>query len=104
MEEARRQSHSEAAREDRRRRQWFQERNFAEAAVLHGFKRARWRGLWRQSIQDLLIATLQNLKVLVRKHFWRLCRMLWNLLSALRPANAGTQKIIHLSIPLPCRS
>lgn len=77
LEQARRQSHSEAAREDRRRRQWFQERNFAEAAVLHGFKRARWRGLWRQSIQDMLIATLQNLKILARALLWRLCRALW---------------------------
>jgi hypothetical protein len=32
----------------------------------HGFKRARWRGLWKQTIQDLLIATVQNLRKLVR--------------------------------------
>ena len=43
--------YSPAARSDRKRRQWFQERNFGEASVEHGFKRARWRGLWRQSIQ-----------------------------------------------------
>jgi len=67
---ARRQSHSEEAREDRKRRQWFQERNFGEAAVMHGFKRARWRGLEKQSIQDLLIATIQNLKILVRRSLW----------------------------------
>lgn len=66
---ARAQSHSEAAREDRKRRQWFQERNFGEAALLHGFKRARWRGLEKQSIQDLLIATIQNLKILARRSF-----------------------------------
>jgi hypothetical protein len=29
-------------------------------------KRARWRGLWKQAIQDLLIATVQNLRKLVR--------------------------------------
>jgi transposase len=66
LDTARTQSHSLQARCDRRRRQWFQERNFAEAAVQHGFKRARWRGLWRQSIQDYLIAAIQNLRIIAR--------------------------------------
>ena len=57
---------SPQARSDRKRRQWFQERNFAEAAVQHGFKRARWRGLWRQSIQDYLIAAIQNLRIIAK--------------------------------------
>jgi transposase len=69
LDRARRQSHSPAAVEDRKRRQHFQERNFADAANHHGFKRARWRGLDRQSIQDLLIAGLQNLRLLVRRAF-----------------------------------
>ena len=60
-------SHGPAAQRDRRRRQWLQERNFAEATTQHGFKRARWRGLPKQTIQDQLIATLQNLKILLRK-------------------------------------
>ncbi len=51
------------------RRQHLQERNFADAANLHGFKRARWRGLWRQSLQDYLIAALQNLQLLIRAAF-----------------------------------
>jgi hypothetical protein len=42
------------------------ERSFADAANCHGLKRARWRGLWKQAIQDLLIATMQNLKKLLR--------------------------------------
>jgi len=67
LERARRQSHGPTARRDRQRRQWFQERNFAEATTQHGFKRARWRGLPKQTIQDQLIATLQNLKILLRK-------------------------------------
>ena len=71
LDGARAQSHSEAAREDRKRRQWFQERNFGEAATMHGFKRARWRGLEKQSIQDMLIATIQNLKIMVRRSFRR---------------------------------
>ena len=67
LKRARGQSHGPAARRDRQRRQWFQERNFAEAATQHGFKRARWRGLGKQTIQDQLIATLQNLKILFRR-------------------------------------
>jgi hypothetical protein len=42
------------------------ERSFADAANCHGLKRARWRGLWRQAIQDLLIATAQNLRKLIK--------------------------------------
>jgi hypothetical protein len=41
------------------------ERSFADATNSHGFKRARWGGLWRQAIQDLLIATVQNLRKLI---------------------------------------
>ena len=67
LDKARSQSHSQQAHRDRRRRQWFQERNFAEAALQHGFKRARWRGLWRQSIQDYLIAAIQNFRIIARR-------------------------------------
>ena len=79
LDDARRQSHSEAAQKDRKRRQWFQERNFAEASTQHGYKRARWRGLWRQTIQDQIIATLQNLKILMRNLFAVFCG-LWRAL------------------------
>jgi IS5 family transposase len=41
------------------------ERSFADAANRHGFKRARWRGLVKQSIEDLLIAMIQNLRKLI---------------------------------------
>ena len=66
LDEARRQSASAAGRADRKRRQHFQERNYAVATNLHGFKRARWRGLQRQRVQDYLIAALQNLRILAR--------------------------------------
>ena len=42
------------------------EGSFAQAANAHHFKRARWRGLGRQQIQDWLIAAAQNLRLLVR--------------------------------------
>ena len=45
------------------------ERSYADAANNHGFKRSRWRGLEKVTIQDLMIAAIQNIRVLT-KH-WR---------------------------------
>jgi transposase len=62
---ARVQAHSGAARRNRKRRQHLVERSFADAANNHHFKRARWRRLWRQQIQDYLIAAIQNVRILL---------------------------------------
>ena len=62
---ARAQARSMAAWRDRRRRQHLVERSFADAANNHHFKRARWRRLWRQQIQDYLIASIQNVRILL---------------------------------------
>ena len=67
VEAGRRQAQSPAARRDLARRKHLMEGSFADAANNHGFKRARWRGLWRQQIQDWLIAAIQNIRILVRK-------------------------------------
>jgi transposase len=67
LDRARRQSHGPAAKKDRQKRKWMMEGNFGRGAVEHGMKRARWRGLERQRIQDLLICAIQNLKILIRK-------------------------------------
>jgi transposase len=66
LNRARVQSHSAAARRDRQRRQHLCEQSFADAANHHGFKRARWRRLWRVQIQDWLIAGIQNIKILLK--------------------------------------
>jgi len=66
IDAAKEHAHSRAAKRDRRRRKWRMEGSFGDAATHHGFKRARWRRLWRQQIQDWLIATVQNLRTLVR--------------------------------------
>ena len=66
LDKARRIAQSAVARADLKRRQHFIECSFADAANCHGLKRARWRGLWKQAIQDLLIATVQKLRKLVR--------------------------------------
>jgi transposase len=65
LDQARKIARSKAAQEDLKRRQHLIERSFADATNCHGFKRARWRGLCKQTIQDLLIATVQNLRKLL---------------------------------------
>lgn len=62
---ARAQAHSARARRDRKRRQQLMEQSFADAANNHHFKRARWRRLWRQQIQDYMIAAIQNVRILL---------------------------------------
>ena len=44
----------------------LKKRSFADAAVNHGFKRSRWRRLDKQRIQDYLIATVQNIRILLK--------------------------------------
>ena len=65
LDVARVQANSRAAWRNRRRRQHLIERSFADAANNHHFKRARWRRLWRQQIQDYLIAAIQNVRILL---------------------------------------
>jgi len=67
VDEAREQSHSKAAKQDRIRRKWLMEGSFADATNNHGFKRARWRRLWRQQIQDYMIAAIQNVRTLIKE-------------------------------------
>jgi transposase len=65
LNKARAQANSQAARRDRQRRQHLMEKSFADATNNHHFKRARWRRLWRQQIQDYLIAAIQNVRILM---------------------------------------
>jgi transposase len=59
------------------RRYWMKRRksvvegSFADGANNHGFKRARWRGLARMTMQNLLIATCQNLRKLLKNRLGR---------------------------------
>lgn len=91
LERARRQSSGPAARRDRKRRQWFQERNFGEAATQHGFKRARWRGLQKQTVQDNLIAALQNFKILLRSKLGNLSAAMKWVKGCLASVRAGVR-------------
>ena len=67
VELGRKMARTQAARRDRRRRWYLMEGSFGRAAQEHGFKRARWRRLWRQEIQDYLIAAIQNIRILVAR-------------------------------------
>jgi transposase len=53
------------SKKDIRTRQHLMERSFARA-VRFGFKRARWRRLWRVRIQEYLTAAIQNIMILMR--------------------------------------
>ncbi len=57
-------SHSAWAKRDMRRRKHMMEGSFADASNNHGFKRSRWRGLQRVTIQNLIIAAVQNIRKL----------------------------------------
>ena len=57
-------AHSREARKDIKTRQHLSERSFAQS-TRYGFKRARWRRLWRMEIQDFLIAAVQNIRILI---------------------------------------
>jgi transposase len=58
-------SRSSEAKRDIKTRQHLMERSFARGAW-YGFDRARWRRLWRVKIQEYLIASIQNIEVLLR--------------------------------------
>jgi hypothetical protein len=58
-------SMSAEAKKDIKTRQHLMERSFARAKR-YGYKRARWRRLWRVEIQEYLTASIQNMMMLLR--------------------------------------
>ena len=59
------QANSRKAKRDIRTRQHLMERSYARG-TRYGYKRARWRRLWRVQIQEYLTAGIQNIMVLLR--------------------------------------
>jgi hypothetical protein len=57
---------SREAKRDIRTRQHLSERSFARS-TRYGYKRARWRRLWRMEIQDYLVAAVQNITILANQ-------------------------------------
>jgi len=60
------QTKSVKCKKDLKTRKHLSERSFARS-TRYGFKRARWRNLWRMEIQDYLIAAIQNMMVLINQ-------------------------------------
>lgn len=65
-----------------RRRKHKAEGSFADAANNHGFKRMRFRGIEKATIQNLMIAAIQNLRKLMK-------------LNALKPAIPAVNSVLH---------
>jgi transposase/uncharacterized protein (UPF0179 family) len=59
------QTNSREAKKDIKTRQHLMERSFARG-TRYGYKRARWRRLWRVQIQEYLTSSIQNIMILVR--------------------------------------
>ena len=64
---------SRNARRDIKHRQDLSERSFAWS-TRYGYKRARWRSLWRMEIQDFLTAAIQNITILIRQPMDRMSK------------------------------
>ena len=61
----RKEASTPTAMRDIKKRQDLSERSFAWS-TRYGYKRARWRRLWRMEIQDFLVAAIQNISILIR--------------------------------------
>jgi transposase len=92
---------TEAGRRDLRKRHHFMERSFA-VGVRFGFKKCRWRGLERAEIHELLVATTQNIDILVR-NWRRKAREALAAVSALPQGRAGAREtsLCRLLLSLP---
>jgi transposase len=66
VERGRNQAKSRQAGKDLRRRKHLIEGSFADAAR-HHFKRSRWRRLTNQKVQDFIIASVQNIKIIIKQ-------------------------------------
>lgn len=64
LDKMRNAAQSPASRKDIHTRQHLMERSFARA-TRYGFKRARWRRLWRVRIQEYLTSAIQNIMTLL---------------------------------------
>lgn len=59
------QAASKESQRDIKKRQHLMERSFARS-TRYGYKRARWRRLWRVQIQEYLTSAIQNIMALIR--------------------------------------
>ena len=86
------------------RRKYKAEGSFADGANNYGFKRARWRGMAKMKIQNLMIAAIQNLGKLLR--YGHNNGELVDLLIAIKAAFSRTGRflLVLLRKNMPCVS
>ena len=84
LDQKRQEGRTAAGRRDIRTRQHLMERSFARG-TRYRFDRARWRGLWRMQIQELLTCAVQNIQVLVNRAGQRPAAQV----QRMRPGNRG---------------
>lgn len=58
-------SKTAAPKKDLRTRQHLMERSFARGKR-YGYDRSRWRGLWKNQVQEYMTAAIQNIEALIR--------------------------------------
>jgi transposase len=97
LEMMRREIKSIGAMVDLKKRQHLVERSFADAANNHGFKRARWRRLWRVQIQDYLIAAIQNIRIMMKRGLKRV-----EVVAKRVQNSAGTSMVTHVRRFIHC--
>src|SRR5262249_53690201 len=66
LNQMREKSNMECAKRDIRTRQHLMERSFANAKR-YSFDRSRWRSEWRVAIQEFLVCSIQNIRVLLNQ-------------------------------------
>ena len=64
-------AYSQQSLSDLKTRQHLMERSFAQS-VRYGFKKSRWRGLWRVQIQEYLTSSIQNIMILINNKPYRI--------------------------------
>ena len=65
LDHMRRLAESVESKRDIKTRHHLMERTFARA-TRYGYKRSRWRRLWRVQIQEYITAAIQNIEILIR--------------------------------------
>jgi transposase len=89
---------STASRLDLKERQHLAERSFADAVNNHGFKRARWRRLWRVQIQDYLITAIQNIRIMMKHGLQRAQAVAKSAIDSLSiPLILGTKQFVAVA-------
>jgi len=108
LDEMRRKSRSAKAKHDIKTRQHLMERSFARAKR-YGYDRARWRGLWKVQIQELLTCAIQNIQILVsRVNTPKSCQMMAmekpkpGILRAVFLINGETERLGALALLTRC--